>query len=101
MSVPVVLRPNNGSDPPTYTLIGECYLHTMMDGRATEVQAQRQNDLKENIMTHQAEIAKLEYKVARPDASPQERLRLRNHRQLLEDDQMELDLLTTQKFELR
>lgn len=38
-SVPVVLRPfTNSTGSKYYQFIGDCYLHTMMDGRAIDVQ---------------------------------------------------------------
>lgn len=33
-SVPVLLRPKTKGDNPTYSFIGECYIHGMMDGEA-------------------------------------------------------------------
>ncbi len=33
-SVPVLLRPKTKGENPTYSFIGECYIHGMMDGEA-------------------------------------------------------------------
>ena len=39
--MPVVLRLHRSSDEHCfYELVGECYLHTMMDGKAIDVQEQ-------------------------------------------------------------
>jgi hypothetical protein len=44
-SVPVVLRPTVGTDERvTYQLIGECYVHGMMDGEAVEGVVDDEND---------------------------------------------------------
>lgn len=101
MSVPVILRPNKGSDPLTYTLIGECYLHTMMDSRAIDVQEERLKHLKASMADKGAQIAELELKVASSDASEQDRSDLRQYKQDLENDSAELASLTPQSFELR
>lgn len=41
MSVPVVLRPANTENRTHYEMIGECYVHTMMDGRAVIIQQEK------------------------------------------------------------
>lgn len=41
MSVPVVLRPVDTENGKHYEMIGECYVHTMMDGRATIAQQEQ------------------------------------------------------------
>lgn len=101
MSVPVVLRPNEGSQPPTYTLVGECYLHKMMDGQAAYFQEERSKHLKTSIAEKRAEIAKLGQKVTSPDASEKDRSDLCQHSLDLEHDSAELTSLTSQRFELR
>lgn len=95
MSVPVVLRP---IDAKRYTLIGECYLHTMMDGEAIDFQEERTKALEESRDKLQARIDEL---AASLEASPENESLLRRHRHCLEADDAELASLSTQMFELR
>lgn len=98
MSVPVILRP---IDSKRYILIGDCYLHTMMDGLAIDFQEDRTKELNIRIGKLREEVANLEHKVASPDVSEQDRSDLRQHMQDLDNDSAELASLEWQRFELR
>ena len=61
--MPVILRKQNpkrtGTSKeakPYYEFIGECYLHTMMGGRAIDIQEEEQNRDKESMPTMEFEL---------------------------------------------
>lgn len=100
MSVAVILRPVEGFGPLQYHLIGECYLHTMMDGRAIDHQEARKSELERQLIHLTDRIKELDA-AKEGNVSDQRRRNLRDFKKSKEEDEKEIVELTLQRFELR